>query len=139
MGTYAIHRSPKDYAETVKIGVERDIHQLMNIKNATLFTTFLKLIVGCIGSILDVTSISNDYGITTKTATEWLSILHTSYIAFLLPPWFENRGKRLVKSPKIYFYDTGLACALAGIKTVEQLMHDPLAEDFLKILSLSKR
>ena len=106
--------------------VERDVHQLLNIKNATLFTTFLKIIVGRIGSILDVTSISNDCGITTKTATEWLSILHTSYIAFLLPPWFENRGKRLVKSPKIYFYDTGLACALAGIKTVEQLMHDPL-------------
>ena len=106
--------------------VERDVHQLLNIKNARIFETFLQLIVGRIGSILDVTSISNDCGISTKTVTEWLSILHTSYICFLLPPWYENRGKRLVKSPKLYFYDTGLACALAGIKTVEQLTHDPL-------------
>ena len=57
---------------------------------------------------------------------EWLSILHTSYICFLLPPWYENRGKRLIKSPKLYFYDTGLACALAGINDPEQLERDPL-------------
>ncbi len=106
--------------------VERDVHQLLKIKDAMLFSTFLQLLVGRIGSILDVTSLSNDSGISTKTVTEWLSILHTSYICFLLPPWYENRGKRLVKSPKIYFYDTGLACALAGIHTVEQLKHDPL-------------
>ena len=106
--------------------VERDVHQLLNIKNAMLFTTFLKLLVGRIGSMLDVTSLSNDCGISTKTVMEWLSILHTSYICFLLPPWYENRGKRLIKSPKVYFYDTGLACALAEIKTVAQLMHDPL-------------
>lgn len=106
--------------------VERDIHLLLNIKDAMLFTRFLKLVAGRIGSILDVTSISNDCGISTKTVMEWLSMLHTSYICFLLPPWYENRGKRLVKSPKIYFYDTGLACALAGIENAEQLARDPL-------------
>lgn len=117
---------PDFFANYTTTYVERDVHQLLNIKNATLFSTFLQLVVGRIGSILDVTSLSNDCGISTKTVREWLSILHTSYICFLLPPWHENRGKRLVKSPKVYFYDTGLACALAGIDTVEQLMHDPL-------------
>lgn len=106
--------------------VERDVHQLLKIKDTLLFTNFLRILVGRIGTILDVTSISNDTGISTKTVMEWLSILHTSYICFLLPPWYENRGKRLTKSPKLYFYDTGLACALAGIDDAEQLNRDPL-------------
>ena len=106
--------------------VERDVHQLLKIKDTLLFTNFLRLLVGRIGTILDVTSISNDTGVSTKTVMEWLSILHTSYICFLLPPWYENRGKRLIKSPKLYFYDTGLACALAGISDPEQLDRDPL-------------
>ena len=119
--------------------VERDVHQLLNIKNARIFETFLQLIVGRIGSILDVTSISNDCGISTKTVTEWLSILHTSYICFLLPPWYENRGKRLTKSPKIYFYDTGLACALAGIDDAEQLNRDPLRGGLFENLVILER
>lgn len=125
---YLVNRGeiPGFFANYASTYVERDVHQLLNIKNAALFSTFLQLVVGRIGSILDVTSISNDCGISTKTVKEWLSILQTSYICFLLPPWYENRGKRLVKSPKVYFYDTGLACALAGINTAEQLMHDPL-------------
>ena len=86
--------------------VERDVHQLLKIKDTLLFTNFLRLLVGRIGTILDATSISNDTGVSTKTVMEWLSILHTSYICFLLPPWYENRGKRLIKSPKLYFYDT---------------------------------
>jgi len=114
------------FSSYISTYVERDVNQLLRIKDAMLFSTFLQLVVGRIGSILDVTSLSNDCGISTKTVTEWLSILHTSYICFLLPPWYENRGKRLVKSPKVYFYDTGLACALAGIDTAEQLMHDRL-------------
>ena len=114
------------FSSYISTYVERDVNQLLKIKDAMLFSTFLQLLVGRIGSILDVTSISNDCGISTKTVNEWLSILHTSYICFLPPPWYENRGKRLVKSPKVYFYDTGLACALAGIGSVEQLRHDPL-------------
>ena len=82
------------FSSYISTYVERDVHQLLKIKDAALFTTFLKLLVGRIGSILDITSISNDCGISTKTVTEWLSILHTSYICFLLPPWYENRGKR---------------------------------------------
>ena len=106
--------------------VERDVRQLLNIKDAMVFSTFLRLLAGRIGSLLDVTSLSNDCGVSAKTVREWMSILATSYICFLLPPWYENRGKRLVKSPKLYFYDTGIACALAGIDTVGQLMRDPL-------------
>ena len=122
--------------------VERDVHQLLKIKDTLLFTNFLRLLVGRIGTILDVTSISNDTGVSTKTVMEWLSILHTSYICFLLPPWHENRGKRLIKSPKLYFYDTGLACALAGIDDAEQLNRDPLRGAFfenLVILEAMKR
>lgn len=106
--------------------VERDVHQLLRIKDALLFGRFLRLLAGRIGSIFDATSLSNDCGISTKTVNEWVSILHTSYICFFLPPWYENRGKRLVKSPKVYFYDTGLACALAGIDDAAQLARDPL-------------
>lgn len=125
---FLVHRgkTPGFFANYAATYVERDVHQLLRIKNASRFVTFLKLVVGRIGSLLDVTSISNDCGISAKTVVEWLSVLQTSYICFLLPPWFENRGKRLVKSPKIYFYDTGLACALAGIKTADQLRRDPL-------------
>ena len=119
--------------------VERDVHQLLKIKDALLFTNFLRILVGRIGSLLDVTSISNDTGISTKTVTEWLSILHTSYICFLLPPWYENRGKRLTKSPKIYFYDTGLACALAGIDNAEQLNRDPLRGGLFENLVILER
>ena len=138
---YLVNRGeiPAFFANYATTYVERDVHQLLNIKNATLFSTFLQLVVGRIGSILDVTSLSNDCGISTKTVTEWLSILHTSYICFLLPPWYENRGKRLVKSPKVYFYDTGLACALAGIDTAEQLMHDRLRGGLFENLVILER
>ena len=114
------------FANYIDTYVERDVRRLVNVKNTILFMRFLKLLAGRVGGILDSASISNDCGVSTKTVQEWLSILQTSYVCFLLPPWHENRGKRLVKSPKVYFCDTGLACALAGIETEEQLERDPL-------------
>lgn len=119
-------KSKSFFANYVDTYVERDVRRLLNVRNTLLFSRFIRLVAGRTGSILDETSLSNDCGISTKTVREWISILQTSYICFLLPPWYENRGKRLVKSPKVYFYDTGLACALAGIDTVEQLERDPL-------------
>lgn len=119
-------KSKSFFANYVDTYVERDVRQLLNVRNTLLFSRFIRLVAGRTGSMLDETSLSNDCGISTKTVREWISILQTSYICFLLPPWHENRGKRLVKSPKVYFYDTGLACALAGIDTVEQLERDPL-------------
>ena len=114
------------FANYIATYVERDVRLLLNIKDSMLFSRFLKLLAGRVGSLLDYTSLSNDCGISTQTVREWLSILQTSYICFLLPPWYENRGKRLIKSPKLYFYDTGVACALAGISEKGQLERDPL-------------
>lgn len=93
----------------------------MNVKDLTLFRNFLKLCAGRIGQVLNVNSLANDCGITSPTAKTWLSILETSFIAFLLPPYYRNFNKRLVKSPKLYFYDTGLACYLLGMKEPEQV------------------
>ena len=117
---------PRFFANYIDTYVERDIRQLLNIKNTLLFSRFLRLLSGRVGSLLDRTSLANDCGISTKTVAEWFSVLQASSICFLLPPWHDNRGKRLVKTPKIYFHDTGLACALAGIETERQLERDPL-------------
>ena len=114
------------FANYIATYVERDVRQLLNIKDTLQFSRFLKLLAGRIGSLLDYTSLANDCGISVPTVREWLSILEASYICFQLPPWHENRGKRLVKSPKLYFYDTGIACALLQIGTTEQLLRDPL-------------
>ena len=106
--------------------VERDVRQIVNVKDSNLFQRFLTLCAGRIGSVLDYTSLSNDCGISVKTVKEWLSILDASYICFLLNPWYVNRSKRLIKSPKLYFYDTGVACSLLGINEEAQLHRDPL-------------
>lgn len=111
------------YIETY---VQRDVKLLQNIKDTALFIKFIKLLASRIGSLLDITSLSDDCGISTKTVNEWLSILQTSYIIFLLQPWYENRGKRLTKTPKLYFYDTGLACALLEIDSPKELDKDRL-------------
>lgn len=106
--------------------VEKDIRRTLNIKDWKTFNIFLKLLAGRIGSILEITSLSNDCGINAKTVREWLSILEQSFIIFTLPSWYKNTNKRLVKSPKIYFFDTGLACRLLGFKTAEQIKNDKM-------------
>lgn len=96
--------------------VERDVSELLQIKDTRLFRVFLKLCAGRIGQQLNITALAGLAGISVPTAKSWLSILESSYIIFQLPPFFNNFNKRLVKSPKLYFYDTGLACHLLGIK-----------------------
>lgn len=106
--------------------VEKDVRQVLKIKDSDLFRRFVQLVAERIGSMIDISSLAGDCGISTKTANEWLSILETSFICFRLPPYFVNRTKRLVKTPKLYFYDTGLACALLGISDEKQLAKDRL-------------
>ncbi|RIY36572.1 AAA family ATPase [Capnocytophaga canis] len=106
--------------------IERDVRQLMKVKNLSNFQTFMKLCAGRVGTELNINALSNEIGISSPTLKEWFSILEASYIVFRLPPFFKNIGKRLVKSPKIYFYDTGLACFLLGIETPQQLAVHPL-------------
>jgi len=115
--------------------VERDVRQLINVENLTAFQNFMKLCAGRSGQLLNIADIAMNCGINRKTAESWLSILETSYILFRFKPYFNNFNKRLTKTPKIYFYDTGLACYLLGIKTVKELSASPfrghLFENFI--------
>jgi predicted AAA+ superfamily ATPase len=106
--------------------IERDVRQLINVKDIRAFQTFIRLSAGRIGTEYNASSLANEVGVTSKTIDHWLNILAASYIIYLLPPYYENIGKRLVKSPKIYFHDTGLACFLLGIENETQLASHPL-------------
>ena len=107
-----------DYIQTY---VERDVRLMKNVGDLGIFQQFLKLCAGRIGQLVNLESLSNDCGISVPTVKSWLSILEASYIIFQLKPHHANFSKRLIKSPKIYFYDTGLACALLDIDSPEQL------------------
>jgi uncharacterized protein len=112
-----------DYFETY---VQRDVRQLMQIRHASLFEKFVRLCAGRIGQLLNLNSLGNDTGISHTTAREWISILEASYILFQLPPWHANISKRLIKTPKLYFWDVGLAAYLLGIEEKKQVARDPL-------------
>lgn len=106
--------------------VERDIRALINLKDLNRFQHFLTLLAGRIGQVINYTSLSDDTGVSATTIKNWISVLKASYVVFELPPFFENIRKRVVKSPKLYFTDTGLAAFLLGIRTAEQASRDPL-------------
>ena len=106
--------------------VERDVRALINLKDLRQFQQFLTLLAGRIGQIINYTSLSNDVGVSATTIKNWISVLKASFIVFELPPFFENIRKRIVKSPKIYFSDVGMAAYLLGIETPDQLYRDPL-------------
>lgn len=114
------------YPSYIKTYLERDVRDLLNIKDMRQFSIFLKLCAGRIGSVFNATEIAGEVGVTTKTIQSWISILQASYVVYLLPPYFENSRKRLIKSPKIYFCDTGLACSLLGIESAEQVSFDKM-------------
>lgn len=109
------------YASYIRTYVERDVRQIKQITDLRLFQTFLKLCAGRIGQLLNISSLANDCGISVNTAKGWLSLLEATYIIFLLQPHYQNFSKRLVKSPKLYFHDTGVACSLLGIETPNTL------------------
>ncbi|MEQ9424353.1 MAG: ATP-binding protein [Cyclobacteriaceae bacterium] len=114
--------SPNDlYPNYIETYVERDVRQILNVKNLSQFKLFLKTCAGHIGQTVNTTQISNAVGIDHKTVKEWISVLESSYVVFQLTPWYKNFNKRLVKSPKLYFYDTGLACSLIGINSSDQI------------------
>jgi predicted AAA+ superfamily ATPase len=106
--------------------LERDVRALITLKDLRPFQQFLMLLAGRIGQIVNYTSLSSDVGVSATTIKNWVSVLKASFIVFELPPFFENIRKRVVKSPKIYFNDAGLAAYLLGIETAEQLYRDPL-------------
>jgi len=116
-------RAYQAYAQTY---VERDVRQLIQVKEQLVFERFLKLLAGRIGQLLNLDSLASDVGVSAKTIRHWISVLEASFIVFRLPPYFRNLGKRLVKTPKIYFTDCGLATYLLGIESPEQVDRDPL-------------
>ncbi len=106
--------------------VERDAKQLVNVRNFSAFETFIKLLAGRVGQLVNFSSLANDVGVAAGTISEWLSILEASYIIFRLPPYFENFGKRLTKSPKLYFTEVGLAAYLLELENPGMVARDPL-------------
>ena len=106
--------------------VERDMRQMAAIKDPRLFENFVKLCAGRIGQVLNLQSLGNDVGVSHTTARHWISLLEASYVVFLLPPWYRNVSKRLIKSPKLYFYDVGLASYLLGMENESHVSRHPL-------------
>lgn len=101
--------------------VERDVRLIKNIGDLTRFKKFMILLAGRVGQVINISSLADDTGISPNTAESWLSILEASYIIFRLVPYFKNSSKRLIRSPKIFFYDTGLLCFLLGIDSIKEL------------------
>lgn len=114
--------APEDfYPFYIQTYVERDVRLMKNIGDLSKFIRFIKLCAGRIGQLLNLSSLANESGISVSTAQSWMSLLEASFILYLLKPDPNNYTKRLVKSPKLYFYDTGLACSLLGINNAQQL------------------
>ncbi len=113
----------RNYYETY---LERDLRQLIHIKELSLFQKFMKICAGRIGNLFNASAIASETGVSVKTIQSWVSILEASYVIMRLQPYFENINKRLIKSPKLYFYDVGLASYLLGIEKMQHLERDPL-------------
>jgi predicted AAA+ superfamily ATPase len=126
------------YPNYIQTYLERDVRQLQNIHDLTIFIRFLKLCAGRIGQLLNITSIANDCGISVNTAKSWLSVLEASYIIFMLQPHYKNFNKRLVKMPKLYFIDPGLASSLLEIQDENQLTTHYLRGALFENLILSE-
>jgi len=106
--------------------VERDVRAMIQLRDLSLFQKFLTLLAGRVGQIVNLASLGGDVGASATTIRNWLAVLKASYVVFELPPFFENVQKRVIKSPKIYFTDVGLAAFLLGIHTAQQASRDPL-------------
>ena len=127
---------PKIYKENLPVSnayssyfqtyVERDVRQILQVKDLIQFERFIKLTASRIGQLINYASLATDVGVSSTTIKEWIAVLEATYILIRLEPYFENFGKRMIKSPKLYFADTGLACHLLGIDSVEQLRKDSL-------------
>lgn len=105
--------------------LERDVAGYLDVRNVRQFETFLRLVAQTAGGLVNLTRLAADAGVSVKTARSWMSILESSYITFRLPPFHANLRKRLVKTPKVYFHDTGLLCHLLGIRSPAQLAESP--------------
>lgn len=124
-----------DYFETY---IERDLRQILLIKDLSLFQRFVRLCAGRVGQLVNLNSLAADTGISQPTAREWFSVLESSFIVYRLEPWHSNLPKRYIKSPKLYFHDTGLAVWLSGVTHVDQLGNHPLRGAFYENLVITE-
>jgi len=128
--------APEDfYPNYIQTYIERDVRQLKNIQDLNLFVRFMKLCAGRTGQLLNLSSLANDTGISVNTAKSWISLLETSFVIYLLQPHHKNFNKRLVKMPKLYFFDTGLVSSLLEIQSSKQLsthyLYGAIFENFI--------
>ncbi|MBI3211101.1 MAG: ATP-binding protein [Simkania negevensis] len=134
---FSDHLAPtKAYRSYFQTYIERDLRQLINIKDLMQFQKFVRLCAGRIGQILNLESLGNETGISSHTAKYWISMLEASFVIIRLQPYHENFGKRLLKSPKLYFTDVGLASYLLGIENLTQMTRDPLRGNLVENLVL---
>ncbi len=117
---------------------ERDVRQLASVQDLSAFQRFLKLTAARTGQLLNLQSLASDAGISDKTAKSWLSILETCYLVHFVRPHFANFGKRLIKAPKLYMTDVGLAAALLGIQTAHQMAAHPLRGAFFETMVVNE-
>ena len=133
----------KWYANYIRTYIERDVRMVKNITDLITFERFLRLCAGRIGTLLNMSSLAVETGVDVKTISAWISVLETSFVVFRLQPFHENFNKRIVKMPKLYFYDTGLAIALLGIENPRQVELHPyrghLFENMVIVDFLKKR
>ena len=131
------------YPSYVRTYLERDVRDLLRISNLSTYEKFLKLCAGRIGSLFVASQLANEVGVSVNTIKSWLSVLQASYVITLLPPYYENRSKRLIKTPKLYFNDTGIACYLLDIESPQQLARDkmrgPLFENLIVMEAIKYR
>ncbi len=126
------------YPSYIQTYVERDVRQLKELTNLSKFIRFLKLCAARTGQLLNITALANECEITVPTANSWMSVLETSYVIYLLKPYYKNYNKRLVKSPKLYFYDTGLASSLLGLDDVSQITTHYLRGELFENMVISE-
>jgi len=113
------------YENYIRTYIERDVRQLINVRDLTTFRRFVYMCAARTGQLVNLSSLANDCGIDHTTAKAWMSVLEVSYLIYLLPPYFNNFNKRIIKSSKLYFLDTGLVCRLLGLQTAKQLSTHP--------------
>jgi len=124
---YADNLNPtKAYRNYYETYVERDIRQILQVKDVSLFQKFMKLCAGRVGQLFNANNLATEVGVSSMTIQAWLSALQATYIVFLVQPWSANISKRLVKTPKLYFYDVGLAAYLLGIENTSHIETHPL-------------
>lgn len=120
-------QNPVDaYEAYYRTYVERDVRQLVNITHQGEFELFLRLLAGRVGQVVNLEAMSGDVGVSSTTLKEWLSVLEASFVVFRVAPYYNNFGKRFVKTPKVYFTDVGLAAHLLDLSSAEQVSRDPL-------------